>query len=42
MCSSDLLAVAIGLAFAPFASEPAVRARAAGPIYLRPWRALDE
>ena len=37
-----MLAVAIGLAFAPFASEPAVRARAAGPIYLRPWRLLDE
>ena len=37
-----MLAVAIGLAFAPFAHEPAVLARATGPIYLRPWRPLDE
>ena len=26
------------LAFAPFAAAPAVRARADGPVYLRPWR----
>jgi hypothetical protein len=37
-----MLAVAIGLAFAPFAGEATVRARAVGPIYPRPWRALDE
>ena len=33
-----LLAFGIGLAFVPFARAPAVLARAAGPVYLRPWR----